>query len=51
MLLEDQFVLKMLVTYQDTVKPVHVVTSIKQLPVFKVHIFPSCHSKFHIKIN
>ena len=43
MLLEDQFVLKMLVIYQDTVKPAHVpVTSIK------VHIFPSCHSKFHI---
>ena len=28
--------------------PVHEVTSIKQSPVFKGHLFLSCHSKFHM---
>jgi hypothetical protein len=28
------------------VKLAHVVTSIKQLPVFKGHLFLSCHRKF-----
>jgi len=31
-----------------TVKPVHAVTSIKQTPVFKDHLFLSSHRKFHM---
>jgi hypothetical protein len=34
--------------YSNTVKPAHVITSIKKSPVFKVHLFLSCHRKFHI---
>ena len=40
------------VSYNDkiqyTVKPAHVVTSIKQSPVLKGHIFLSCHRTFHM---
>ena len=31
-----------------TVKPAHAVTSIKQPPVLKGHIFLYCHRKFHL---
>jgi hypothetical protein len=34
--------------YTYTVKPVHAVTSIKQLPVIKFTFFLSCHRKFHM---
>ena len=34
-----------------TVKPAHGVISIKQSPVFKGHIFLSCHRKFHMNWN
>ena len=34
--------------YISTVKPAHVTTSIKQLPVLKGHLFLSCHRKFHM---
>jgi len=34
--------------HRYTVKSVHAVTSIKQSPVFKGHLFLSCPRKFHI---
>ena len=33
---------------ENTVKSVHVVTSIKQSPVLKCHLFLSCHRKLHM---
>jgi hypothetical protein len=35
-------------TWAITVKPAHVVTSIKQSPVLKGHFFLSSHRKFHM---
>ena len=35
-----------MVFFDDTIKPVHVVTSIRQSSVLKGHIFLSCCRKF-----
>jgi len=43
-----QIAIKQHSSNQYTVKPAHVITSIKQSPVFKGHIFLSCHGKFHM---
>jgi hypothetical protein len=34
------------IVFMITVKPAYQVTSIKQSPVFKGHLFLSCHRKF-----
>jgi len=34
-----------------TVKPAHAVTSIKQSPVFKGHLFLSHHRNFHMNLT
>ena len=34
----------------DTVKPIYVVTSIKQSPMFKGHLLSSCHGNFQMNL-
>jgi hypothetical protein len=35
-------------SFTNTVKPAHVVLSIKQSPVFKSHLFVPCHMNCHL---